>query len=227
MSIMGRFNRVVALDIPHHVTQRGNARRFILDCDADRAVYLKLLCENTKLYGVAVIGYCLMSNHIHLIATPTKADGLAEALKQTHGRYACYWNVAHQSSGHVWQGRYYSCPLDPTHLWEALRYAELNPLRASVVRHTDGRLSRDATKRPAIALPRTRVPHISLVFREMWGATVGRPFTTWTDTSRSAVVSHISRKTTEIWGTRLRNRPRFLTPLCDRGWIRHTTYTML
>jgi putative transposase len=113
VSAMGRFNRVVAVDIPHHVTQRGNGRRFILDCDADRAAYLKLLCENTKLYGVAVIGYCLMPNHIHLIATPTNADGLAEALKQTHGRYACYWNVAHQSSGHVWQGRYYSCPLTP------------------------------------------------------------------------------------------------------------------
>jgi putative transposase len=130
---MARFNRVVAVDIPHHVTQRGNGRRFILDCDADRTVYLKLLRENMKLYGVGVIGYCLMSNHVHLIATPTKADGLAEALKQIHGRYACYWNVAHQSSGHVWQGRYYSCPLDPTHLWEALRYTELNPLRANLV----------------------------------------------------------------------------------------------
>jgi putative transposase len=82
---MGRFNRVVALDIAHHVTQRGNARRFILDCDADRAVYLKLLRENSPVYGVALIGYCLMSNHVHLIAVPAKAAGLAEALKQTHG----------------------------------------------------------------------------------------------------------------------------------------------
>jgi len=98
------------MDVPHHVTQRGNGRRFILDCDADRAVYFKLLQENMDVYGVALIGYCLMSNHVHLIAIPTKADGLAEALKQIHGRYACYWNVAHQSSGHVWQGRYYSCP---------------------------------------------------------------------------------------------------------------------
>jgi REP element-mobilizing transposase RayT len=92
---MGRFNRVVAVDVPHHVTQRGNGRRFILDCDADRAVYLKLLHENLDLYGVALIGYCLMSNHVHLIATPKKAEGLGEALKQIHGRYACYWNIAH------------------------------------------------------------------------------------------------------------------------------------
>ena len=134
---MGRFNRVVAIGVPHHVTQRGNGRHFILDCDADRTVYLQLLRENLSLYGVELIGYCLMSNHVHLIAIPRKTDGLAQALKQTHGRYASYWNVSHQSSGHVWQGRYYSCPLDEAHLWEALRSTELNPLRAQLVAAPD------------------------------------------------------------------------------------------
>ncbi len=81
---MGRFTRVVAVDVPHHVTQRGNGRRFVLDGDADRTIYLKLLRENIVLYGVALIGYCLMSNNIHLIAIPHKVDGLAQALKQTH-----------------------------------------------------------------------------------------------------------------------------------------------
>jgi putative transposase len=89
---------------------------FVLDGGADRTIYLKLLRENIVLYGVALIGSCLMSNHIHLIAIPHKVDGLAQALKQTHGRYASYWNAAHQSNGHVWQGRYYSCPLDQSHL---------------------------------------------------------------------------------------------------------------
>ena len=125
--------RVVALDIPHYVTQRGNARRFILDVDADRLVYLNLLRQNIELYGVSLIGYCLMSNHVHMIVVPQKADGLALALKDTHGRYASYWNAGHNSSGHVWQGRYYSCPLDQSHLWEALRYTELNPVRAGLV----------------------------------------------------------------------------------------------
>jgi putative transposase len=130
---MARLARVVATDVPHHLTQRGNGRRFVLDCDADRSVYLNLLRENAALYKVSVIGYCLMSNHIHLIAVPRTADGLAQALKHAHGRYASYWNAAHQSSGHVWQGRYYSCPLDEAHLWEALRYTELNPSRAGLV----------------------------------------------------------------------------------------------
>ena len=129
---MARLARVLAVGVRHHVTQRGNARRFILDCDADRMVYLNLLRQNIELHGVALIGYCLMSNHVHLVVIPHNGCGLALALKETHGRYAAYWNTIHRSSGHAWQGRYFSCPLDGAHLWEALRYAELNPVRAGL-----------------------------------------------------------------------------------------------
>jgi putative transposase len=130
---MARLARVVAVGIPHHVTQRGNARQFILSSDADRLVYLELLREYSALHQLSVIGYCLMSNHVHLVVIPQQRDALAKALKQTHGRYSAYWNVRYKSSGHVWQGRYYSCPLDTPHLWEALRYAELNPVGAGMV----------------------------------------------------------------------------------------------
>lgn len=130
---MARLARVVVANVPHHVTQRGNARRFLLDCDTDRKVYLELLREDTQCCRVAVLGYCLMSNHVHLVLVPGKAEALARALKRTHGRYAAYWNTLYQSSGHVWQGRYYSCPLDHDHLWRALRYTELNPVRAGLV----------------------------------------------------------------------------------------------
>jgi putative transposase len=82
---------------------------------------------------VFLVGYCLMSNHVHLVVIPSDLEGLALSLKHTHGRYASYWNVVHNSSGHAWQGRYYSCPLDALHLWEALRYTELNPVRAKLV----------------------------------------------------------------------------------------------
>jgi putative transposase len=130
---MVRFARVVAEDVAHHVTQRGNARRYILETEAERSVYLDLLHQGSKRHGVALIGYCLMSNHVHLIAIPHKPDSLARTLKHTHGRFASYWNTVNRSGGHVWQGRYYSCPLDESHLWEALRYTELNPVRASLV----------------------------------------------------------------------------------------------
>ncbi|MFZ0821661.1 MAG: transposase [Candidatus Acidiferrales bacterium] len=130
---MARLPRIVAVNIAHHVTQRGNARQFILAGDAERLVYLDLLQQNLKLYQVSLLGYCLMSNHVHLIVVPHEAVALAAALKQIHGRYASYWNAGHSSSGHVWQGRFYSCPLDTAHLWIALRYTELNPLRAKLV----------------------------------------------------------------------------------------------
>jgi REP element-mobilizing transposase RayT len=70
---MGRLARVVATDVPHQWTQHGNGRRFVLDGDADGSVYINLLRENLALYKVSLIGYCLMSNHIHLIAVRKKS----------------------------------------------------------------------------------------------------------------------------------------------------------
>ena len=71
------------------------------------------------------------------MAAPRNATSLALALKDTHGRFASYWNAANHCSGHLWQSRYYSCVLDETHLWEALRYTELNPVRALLVTRAD------------------------------------------------------------------------------------------
>ena len=130
---MPRVARVVIADVAHHVTQRGNGRQFLLASDGERLVYRDLLRQALREQPLAVLGYCLMSNHVHLVAVPRRAEVLAEAFQHVHGRYAAYWNVAHATSGHVWQGRFYSCPLDPGHLWTALRYVELNPVRAGMV----------------------------------------------------------------------------------------------
>lgn len=130
---MARLPRVVAVDVAHHVTQRGNARQVILSTNADRLTYMALLREYAVLYRVSLLGYCLMSNHVHLIVVPHTEMALSQSLKQAHGRYAAYWNGRQSSTGHVWQGRFYSCPLDEKHLWEALRYVELNPVRAGMV----------------------------------------------------------------------------------------------
>jgi putative transposase len=130
---MSRFPRVVVVGVPHHVTQRGNARQVILANDSDRATYLALLRQYSHLNGLALLGYCLMSNHVHLIVVPNRSAALAQSLKHAHGRYAAYWNARQFSTGHVWQGRFYSCPLEEAHLWVALRYVELNPVRAGMV----------------------------------------------------------------------------------------------
>ena len=128
---------MIAEGVAHHVTQRGNARRVVFDCDADRLVYLRLLGQYSILHRCAVVGYCLMSSHVHLIAVPDRADSLAVVLRDVHGRYATYLNGRQGAAGHVWQGRYFSCPLDGRHLWTALRYVERNPVRAGLAATPD------------------------------------------------------------------------------------------
>src|SRR5271156_2673475 len=119
---MARLARVVVVGVPHHITQRGNNHQYMLNADPDRLVYLDLLEQNAALYGFSLLGYCLMSNHVHLVGVPRLPTLLARTLKGTHGRFATQWNARHRASGHAWQGRPYSCPLDPPHLWAALRY---------------------------------------------------------------------------------------------------------
>lgn len=134
---MARLARIVALGVPHHVTQRGNARRPVFATDTDRLVYLDLLASNCRLHRLSVLGFCLMSNHVHLVAVPQRDGAMGQALRNAHGRYASYLNAREGGSGHLWQGRYYSCALDTEHLWAALRYIELNPVRAGMVTAAD------------------------------------------------------------------------------------------
>jgi putative transposase len=103
-----------------------------------------------------------MSNHVHLVLVPRRAESLGLALKHAHGRYASYWNATHHSSGHVWQGRYYSCPLDEPHLWEALRYTELNPVRAGLVAESESWMWSSA------AVHCARVPDSGWLALELW-----------------------------------------------------------
>ncbi len=75
---------------------------------------------------------CLMSNHVHLVVVPERADSLAVLFRRVHGAYAQAVNASLGRSGHLWQNRFYSCPLSERHLWIALRYVEANPVRAGV-----------------------------------------------------------------------------------------------
>ncbi|MFT5042900.1 MAG: putative transposase [Hyphomicrobiaceae bacterium] len=89
---MVRLARVVAVGEPHHITQRGNNRQNVFLADEDRHFYLKTLREKSEQFGLTISGYCLMTNHIHLIAIPRHPDSLAKALGHTHWRYAMRFN---------------------------------------------------------------------------------------------------------------------------------------
>jgi putative transposase len=131
---MPRLARAVAVGFAHHITQRGNNRQDVFFVDDDRRVYLELLKDQADKYSLELIGYCLMSNHIHIVAIPHEQDSLAKAIGRTHFRYTQYINRFHRRSGHLWQGRFYSCALDERHFWLAMKYIELNPVRAKLCR---------------------------------------------------------------------------------------------
>lgn len=131
---MPRLARVVIAGLPHHVTQRGNNRQDVFFVDGDRVAYLQFLQEQCARHGVRVLGYCLMPNHIHVVATPGREESLNLAVGRTHFLYTQYVNRLHGRSGHLWQGRFYSCPMDEAYTVAAMRYIERNPVRAKLTR---------------------------------------------------------------------------------------------
>ena len=134
---MPRLARIVCARVPHHITQRGNRREDVFYTDADRRAYLTWLHEYAEKYAIDILGYCLMTNHIHVVAVPATKEGLQQAFKPLHMRFAQHINRARGWKGHLWQGRFFSSALDEAYLWAALRYVERNPVRAKIVRKAE------------------------------------------------------------------------------------------
>ena len=131
---MGRIARIVMPHIPHHVTQRGNRRQQTFFCDKDYKEYLPFIGGSCESWGVEILAYCLMPNHIHLIAVPKESEALARAIGDGHLQYTRQVNRRMGWTGHLWQGRFFSVPLDDSHVLAAVRYIELNPVRAGLVK---------------------------------------------------------------------------------------------
>ena len=129
---MPRMARVVVPGLPHHMTQRGNRRQQTFFSDADYIAYLHLAAEAFREAGVEVWAYCLMPNHVHLIAAPSRTDALAAAVGATHVRYTRQVNGRQGWTGYLWQGRFASFPMDDDHLMACARYVGLNPVRAGL-----------------------------------------------------------------------------------------------
>ena len=134
---MSRIPRVVLEGIPYHITQRGNGRQQVFFEDRDYLLYLDLLRRHASAAGLSIWAYCLMQNHVHLVATPARARSMAQALGRVHALYAAHFHLRNQSCGHVWQARFFSCPMEAAHLWRAMAYVERNPVRASMVERAD------------------------------------------------------------------------------------------
>lgn len=134
---MARHPRLVYAGIPHHVTQRGNRRESIFFSDENRRAYLDWLAVYCDKHQVEVVAYCLMPNHVHIVAIPQSRDGLEHVFRPLHTRYAQYINRRQGWAGHLLQGRYFSSALDEAHFVAAVRYVERNPVRARIVRRAE------------------------------------------------------------------------------------------
>jgi putative transposase len=130
---MARLARLVVPGVPHHITQRGNRRQIVFFSDSDKSLYLKILSETKAGSRFSILAYCLMNNHLHLIAIPATKDDFAEILGETHRKYTTLINMRESWKGHLWQGRFGSCPMEEPHLYNAAKYVERNPVRAGLV----------------------------------------------------------------------------------------------
>lgn len=129
---MARMARVVVPGAPHHVTQRGNRRQQTFFSDADYLAYLQIAAEAFAEAEVEVWAYCLMPNHVHLVAAPSRPEALALAVGATHVRYTRMVNARERWTGYLWQGRFASFPMDEDYLRVCARYVGLNPVRAGL-----------------------------------------------------------------------------------------------
>ena len=119
--------------IPHHITQRGNYRQKVYHREEDRVIYLNLLRQYSRHYGVSIQAYSLMPNHFHLVATPQEARGLGRLFQQLDSAYARCIHLRFGKVGHLWQARYASVAMEEKHMWAAMVYVEQNPVKAGLV----------------------------------------------------------------------------------------------
>lgn len=131
---MARLPRLVIADQPHHIIQRGTNRQAVCLDDEDRQRFLGILREAAKQFKVAIHAYCLMSNHVHLLASPSDTEGLARMMQWLGRKYVPYFNGKYGRVGGLFQGRFRTSLVDSEQYFLVCsRYIELNPVRAGMV----------------------------------------------------------------------------------------------
>ncbi len=133
---MARLPRYVIPNQPQHIIQRGNNRQVIFAADADYQFFRDALVDSATKHGLLIHAYVLMTNHIHLLATPQFEDSIAKVFQSVGRKYVQYFNYAYKRSGTLWEGRYRATVVDSEqYLLKIMRYIELNPLRAGMTGH--------------------------------------------------------------------------------------------
>ena len=131
---MTRRNRACPAGVAQRLIQRGNNRQPCFVRDEDSAAYAHWLREAAERFEVAVHAWVLMTNHVHLLATPATDDGISRMMQHLGLRYVRYFNHVHERTGTLWEGRYKAClAQDAEYSLQCYHYIELNPVRAGMV----------------------------------------------------------------------------------------------
>jgi len=133
---MARKPRFNLVGVPQHVIQRGNNREPCFFAEADYPRYLADLREALARHACRVHAYVLMTNHVHLLMTPMTGHGVSHVMQDLGRAYVRYINQSYRRTGTLWEGRYKASLIDSeAYLLVCMRYLELNPVRAAMVRH--------------------------------------------------------------------------------------------
>ena len=132
---MPRTARLILPGMPCHIIQRGHNRSACFGSTGDYRLYLRILEEQALDHDCKVHAYVLMTNHIHLLLTPAKANGVSQMMRFVGQQYVRYYNKKYDRTGSMWEGRFKSCVVDTdTYLLACYRYIEMNPVRAGMVK---------------------------------------------------------------------------------------------
>jgi len=132
---MARHLRLGPKSVPQHVIQRGNNRKICFGSENDYAAYIHWLKKYSVKYSVSIHAWVLMTNHVHILCTPTQDNKGVSLMMQSLGReYVLYFNNTYNRTGTLWEGRFKSCLVcAPDYLLNLYQYIELNPVRANMV----------------------------------------------------------------------------------------------
>jgi putative transposase len=133
---MPRANRYIQPGYIYHLTHRCHNRKFLLRCRIDRIEYCVRLRRATRNHGISLFNYCVTCNHVHLLGMCNRLQDLSRFMQQLEGEFAEYYNIRKHRSGAFWGERFHCTMIDGgDHLWNCLRYIDLNMVRAGVVNH--------------------------------------------------------------------------------------------
>lgn len=131
---MPRQSRFVLAGVAAHISQRGHNGADCFRRDSDYLLYLLHVRELSEKHGCAVHAYCLMTNHVHILLTPSSQQACTNLMRDLGQRYVQYFNRQYGRIGTLWQGRYWAnIAQSPRYVLGCYRYIERNPVAARIV----------------------------------------------------------------------------------------------